>query len=215
MAGTTIGTKLINAQFHNRDWESVFGSWGAAPSPTEQTKCENTERAIRKATGASTKLNSKNVEIFAQGSYADRTNVRQDSDVDICALCTDTFFPDYRMSQGLSDSFFGFGDSQYRYADFKNDVEAALRSYFGTGSVTRGTKAFDIHENTYRLDADVVPCFEHRRFIGTPQSNSYISGTQFLPIMAEASSTGPVKTIKMALTRTTPPNAASKPSSAF
>jgi predicted nucleotidyltransferase len=172
---------VINAQPVNRDWESVFSTWGAPPSATEQTKCENAERAIRKAIDAYAKLASKNIEIFAQGSYADRTNIRQDSDVDICILCKNPFFPDYTMSQGLSNAVLGFSDADYRYADFKNDVEAALRSYFGAGSITRGTKAFDVHENTYRLDADVVPCFEHRRYLGTPQSNSYLSGTEFVP----------------------------------
>ena len=115
---------VIKAQPLNRDWESVLGSWGAAPSATEQTKCENAERAIRKAIDASGKLSSKNIEVFAQGSYANRTNVREDSDVDICILCKNTFFPNYAMSEGLNDAVFGFSAAQYRYADFKNDVEA-------------------------------------------------------------------------------------------
>ncbi|MHB8482010.1 MAG: nucleotidyltransferase domain-containing protein [Nitrospiria bacterium] len=167
----------------SNDWEATFSSWGAAPSNTEQTKCENAERAIRKAVDASTNLSSRNIEVFAQGSYANRTNVRQDSDVDICVLYTDEFFPDYSMSQGLSGPVLGFSDGTYLYPEFKNDVEAALVSYFGRGSVTRGKKAFDIHANTYRIDADVVPCFEHRRFMGTPQSNWYISppGTELHP----------------------------------
>jgi predicted nucleotidyltransferase len=172
---------VIKAQLLNRDWESIFSTWGAAPSATEQTKSENAERAIRKAIAVSAKLSSKDIEVFAQGSYANRTNVRQDSDVDICILCKNTFFPNYAMSQGLNNAVFGFSDAQYHYADFKNDVETALKSYFGTGSITRGNKAFDVHENTYRLDADVVPCFEHLRFMGTPQNNWFISGTQFLP----------------------------------
>jgi tRNA nucleotidyltransferase (CCA-adding enzyme) len=110
---------VITAQFVNRNWESVFSTWGAAPSTTEQTKCENAERAIRKAIDASAKLSSKDIEVFAQGSYANRTNVRQDSDVDICILCKNTFFSDYSMSQGLSDAVFGFSDAQYHYPDFK------------------------------------------------------------------------------------------------
>lgn len=184
MGGSIIGEELnMNGPqlLNRRDWESVFSTWGSAPSTSEQTKCENAERAIRKAISASPKLSSKDIEVFAQGSYANRTNVRQDSDVDICILCKNSFFPDYTMSQGLSDAVFGFSDAIYGYADFKNDVEAALRSYFGAGSITRGTKAFDVHENTYRLDADVVPCFEHRRFMGTPQTNWCLTGTAFLP----------------------------------
>jgi hypothetical protein len=165
----------------SRDWDATFASWGAPPSNTEQTKCENAERAIRKAIDASSRLISKSIEVFAQGSYANRTNVRQDSDVDICVLYTGAFFSDYSMSEGLNQDVLGFIDSAYPYAQFKNDLEAALISYFGSGSVTRGKKAFDVHANTYRIDADVVPCFEHRRFLGTPQSNHYLSGSELHP----------------------------------
>jgi len=66
----------------NRNWEDVFCTWGGTPSQTEREKCENAERAVRKAIDASKKLSTKTIEVFAQGSYANRTNVRQDSDVD-------------------------------------------------------------------------------------------------------------------------------------
>lgn len=162
----------------SRNWEAIFSSWGAAPSNSEKTKCENAERAIRKAIDDSVQLGSKSIEVFAQGSYANRTNVRQDSDVDICVLYDDAFFSDYSMSKGLNGSILGFSDGTYSYFDFKRDVESALVSYFGRDSVTRGNKAFDIHANTYRIDADVVPCFEHRRYMGSSQSHWYISGTE-------------------------------------
>src|SRR5712691_5358765 len=165
----------------NRDWESMFSGWGEAPGITEQTKCDNAERAVRKAISASAKLSSKSIEVFAQGSYANRTNVCRDSDVDICVLHTDAFFPDYSMGEGLSDSALGFSDGTYPYAEFRNDVESALISYFGEDSVTRGNKAFDVHANTSRIDADVVACFEHRRFHGTPEDNWHDSGTQLHP----------------------------------
>jgi predicted nucleotidyltransferase len=145
----------------SRNWEATFASWGAPPSNTEQTKCENAERAIGKAINASAKLSVKSIDVFTQGSYANRTNVRQDSDVDICVLYTGAFFPDYSMSEGLSDSVLGYSNARaYPYAEFKNDVEAALVSCFGSGSVKRGKKAFDVHANAYRIDADVVACFE-------------------------------------------------------
>ncbi len=165
----------------SRDWESTFSSWGAAPGTTEQTKCDNAERAVRKAIAAGTKLSSKSIEVFTQGSYANRTNVRQDSDVDICVLYTGAFFADYSMSEGLNDSVLGYTDGTYPYAEFKNDVQAALISYFGKESVTRGKKAFDVHANTYRIDADVVPCFEHRRFHGNAENSWHDSGTELHP----------------------------------
>src|SRR5579871_5163105 len=159
----------------SRDWESTFATWGAPPSDTEQAKCDNAERAIRKAINASAELSSRPVEVFTQGSYANRTNVRQDSDVDICVLYTGAFFSDYSMSEGLNRDVLGYVAGTYSYNDFKNDVAAALVSYFGQAGVTRGKKAFDVHANTYRIDADVVPCFEHRRFTGNVQNHSFLS----------------------------------------
>jgi len=69
------------------------------------------------------------------------------------------------------------------FADFKNLVQQALESYFGKNSVTRGNKAFDVHANTYRIDADVLPTFEHRRYTGKfdpDGSHHYLSGVAFI-----------------------------------
>jgi hypothetical protein len=125
-----LSKSMITVPSLNRNWEDVFCTWGGAPSATEREKCENAERAVRKAIDASKKLSGKTIEVFAQGSYANRTNVRQDSDVDICVLCKDAFFPDYSLSQGLSGAALGFGDGQYPYADFKNDVSCRPQIVF-------------------------------------------------------------------------------------
>jgi len=86
------------------------------------------------------------------------------------------------MSGGLTDQDVGLNNHPYTYAEFKNDVERALRSHFGSASVVRGVKAFDIHENSYRLDADVVACFEYRRYHRKSDGGfHYHSGTKFLP----------------------------------
>lgn len=159
-----------------RDWESTFRSWGQAPSQTERDKCENAERAIRKAIAASSTLANRSITVFAQGSYANRTNVRQDSDVDICVMCRDVFFFD--LPQGVQREHYGISPATYDYSQFKNEVGDALVSYFGGSSVTRGNKAFDVHANTYRVDADVVPAFEYRRYTS---ATSYHEGTKFLP----------------------------------
>ncbi len=175
---TTNAITMKRGAMPNREWEATFRSWGAAPGTTETTKCDNAERAVRKAIAADPKLNAKSLTVFTQGSYANRTNVRQDSDVDICVMYTGAWFTDYSMSDGVGDAALGYVTGGYSYSEFKNDVEAALKSYFGKDSVTRGRKAFDVHANTYRIDADVVPAFEHRRFHGTPQSHWYDSGTE-------------------------------------
>lgn len=162
--------------------EDSFISWSKGPADTEATKCENAETAIRKAIAADETLARLDISVFAQGSYKARTNVRQDSDVDICVRYNGSFFPEY--PNGMSKEDFGNVDGTMRFADFKNMVEKALQSYFGQSGVTRGNKAFDVHANTYRIDADVVPTFEHRRYTGKKNSDGawlYHSGVAFNP----------------------------------
>jgi hypothetical protein len=68
--------------------------------------------------------------------------------------------------------------ADYPYAAFKNDLQTALISHFGSSAVIRGNKAFDIHENTYRVSADVVASLEYRRY---ETEGSYLEGISFQP----------------------------------
>lgn len=159
-----------------RDWEDTFSSWANPPGKTEQDRCENAEKAIRNAIAASDKLNRRNIKVFAHGSYHNNTNVREDSDVDVGILCYDTFF--MNLPEGYTRENFGIEPATYGYEQFKNEVGEALIAYFGKSSVHRGNKAFDIHENSYRVDADVAPFFEHRRYSA---DGSYLSGIELQP----------------------------------
>lgn len=147
-----------------RDWESIFRSWSKPSSDTEEEKSSNTERMIRAAIAGSPELSKRNIEVFTQGSYKNNTNVRQDSDVDICIRYNDVFFYDLPEDGTVTKASVGFSDGSYDYSRFKNEIEAALVGKFGRSMVTRGKKAFDVHATTYRVDADVVPTFEHRRY---------------------------------------------------
>jgi hypothetical protein len=159
-------------------WEDTFISWAKGPGTTEQTKCDHAESAVRKAIMAHEALSAVDVTIFAQGSYRNRTNVRQDSDVDICVRLNSTFFAEY--PPGATQEDFGNEDSSIGFADYKNAVQEALEDYFGQKAVRRGDKAFNIHENTYRIDADAVPTFEHRRYcLNDDGTHYYLSGIEF------------------------------------
>jgi hypothetical protein len=163
-------------------WEDTFVSWAKPPGETEQTKCDNAVRGIRKAIDASSTLAARDIRVFPQGSFNNRTNVRLESDVDVCILCREVCFVDYSMSDGLSDAAVGLRDHPYTYGEFRNDVGEALQAYFGSKAVTRGNKAFDVHENSYRVDADAVACFEHRRYHrDSNRGVYYYSGTEFRP----------------------------------
>jgi len=118
-----------------------------------------------------------NASVFPQGSYRNRTNVRHDSDVDVCVLTNEMCF--YDLPSGKYPADYGIIiPGPYPYPTFKNDVGAALSDYIGSNSVSRGNKAFDVHENTSRIDADVIPCFVYRWY---PESGGCIFGTAFVP----------------------------------
>lgn len=143
--------------------EEQFNSWAEGPKATETEKCENAENVIQKAIADDPNLKDLEIEVFSQGSFRSRTNVRQESDVDICVCYTNAFYYDY--VPGRDGTYFGHNKSELKYADFKNMVGTALLNRFGNDGFTRGTKAFQVYENTYRIVTDVVPTFSYRKYI--------------------------------------------------
>lgn len=145
------------------DWETVFDSWSSPPSDHKDTKCENAVRAIRKAIDASDTLSKHKITVLGQGSYRNGTNARLQSDVDVCIRLNESCFFD--LPSGVTAADVGISvPATYTFSQFKNDVEKALREYFGSAAVTRGNKAFDVHVNTYRIDADAVAAFQYYRY---------------------------------------------------
>lgn len=163
-------------------WEDTFRTWANPPSESERERCANAEKIICDALNNDPELASKNILVFAQGSYKANTHVRLDSDVDICIMLKDTIYT--QLPDGHTQEMYGLSDSSFTYGQFKNMVENVLVNYFGRSQVARGNKAFDIHANSYRVDADVVPTFEHRRYTGsrgTDGNHHYHRGVELRP----------------------------------
>lgn len=160
-----------------KDWEPIFTNWTKPPSDTEESRCENALKMVKHAIKDDVTLSKMNIDLFVQGSYANNTNVKLESDVDITVRNLDYLFCEY--PEGKTDKDFNINDSDYSFATFRDNVETALVNYFGRKEIKRGNKAFDIKSNSYRVDADVVACFEHRRYTGT--NKNYLSGTEFRP----------------------------------
>lgn len=155
-------------------WEDTFRSWGAPPGKTEREKMENAEAAIRKAIKANVELSEMDISVIPQGSYRSRTNVRQESDVDICVCLNSTFFP--RYPEGRSREYYGNLPGTVDFNDFKFLIHFALGEYFGYENINPGSKAFDVHSNSYRVDADVLPAFAYRYYFGD-DADDYIQPT--------------------------------------
>lgn len=162
--------------------ESMLDNYAQPLSTTEDQKCKNAIRMVIDAikpfgfreTRSSvepmysdtyayfqelqSEYGTRKIKVFLQGSYANNTNVRTQSDVDIAVVEEDTFQTIYRT--GVSDSNYGFTTAASRPKTFKDEVEDALKNKFGN-DVERQNKSIKINGNTYRKDADGVPC---RRF---------------------------------------------------
>lgn len=87
-------------------------------SETEETKLERAIEAVKRALGNSNIILSDKYEIFGQGSYANNTNVRNNSDVDINVCYTAAYY--YELPKGKTKEDYGLtGNVPYSYSVFK------------------------------------------------------------------------------------------------
>ena len=142
--------------------EDQLNNWRKPPSNTEEQRLETTERRIREAIQKSDELKEYDVEVFGQGSYANDTIVKLESDVDINVCSTAYFFTEYG-ADSLSDKTFGYEAGNHSYSDFKEKVRKALVAEVGSTNVKEKNKCFSVVENSNRVKADVEPAFELRR----------------------------------------------------
>ncbi len=145
--------------------EEQFGHYAAPSSTTEQDKQARAERMVRKALAASSALDKVEFMLVPKGSYPNRTNVRVDSDVDIAVVQRRFFVSERDGERSGLHAQFGYG-SRFRYADadFRYEVERALRARFGQDCDCTGKTAITVRESSARVSADVVPSFHFRRY---------------------------------------------------
>ncbi len=143
--------------------EEQINNWAEPISETEAEKCSNAIRII----GETIKEKFGNsVKIIHQGSHKNRTNIRADSDVDIAVIYLDAYFSDIQHLDSVkqTDYWNKLIPSDYNFAQFKNDVHQVLVDKFGLFDATRKNKCVRVNGNSYRVNADVVPAFESKRF---------------------------------------------------
>lgn len=159
-------------------WEERFRGWIGGPGDTETQRCENAENMIRKAIASDADLRSMQLDVFAQGSYRNLTNIPQESDVDV-AVCLQNEQFYYEIPDGTNPEDFGVTPNDRQFEPYRSSVHRALEGYFGSENITAGKKAIRIHSNTYRVDADVVPSWEFREYYDKNNPGSVRKGLQF------------------------------------
>ncbi len=112
-------------------------------------------------------ITSGSVKVYLQGSYANDTNIRGDSDVDVVVELTDAFHsnkhqltqPELRLHEQT------YSPASYGWNDLRSDVIKALNLYYGEAFVDKtGNKSIKVLPNSGRLRADVVPVVSYRKY---------------------------------------------------
>lgn len=142
------------------------------PIPEEQLKAwanqgatvgsANTYASIRKALNSHSWPEEMNYEVYLQGSYANSTNIRSESDVDVVIELTSVFWSNL---QEIEKQSLGLTPGRYSLDDFRREVIQAIQSYYRRGLVdTSGGKAVKVLAESGRLNADVLPCATYKRY---------------------------------------------------
>ena len=177
-------------------------------SPISQTEDEKCKHAIKMVRDAMKKLNytddgneihtfaentyaytldmrqlysDKKIKLLVQGSYANKTNIPSESDVDVAVILESTFTTKYR--NGILNEDYRFVKGTFSAAELKDEVEKALKQHFGYQCVERHDKSIKVYGNTYRVDADVVPAYRYRDYSNDWDNNpeNYVGGIEIRP----------------------------------
>jgi predicted GH43/DUF377 family glycosyl hydrolase len=128
---------------------------------------------IRDAINAHPAFETLSRKVYAKGSYANNTNVRSDSDVDIAVECRNVFYYDETIpSLGTSITPY---TGEWTPQKLRTELISALTAKFGSDVDTSGSTAIQVHSSSARVEADVVPCFEYRNYYS---ATSWIEGAR-------------------------------------
>lgn len=154
--------------------EEELKKFTAPLTQTEEDRAGNTEKMVRSAIEACDDLKGYTIEVFPQGSYANNTNVRQNSDVDICVMLKSVFYGEY--PDGLSREDYGFSSSSFTFDEYRRLVRKALTDKFKEDYIIDGNKSIKIDENSYHVKADVVPAFQLRDYKNSGNPAVFVEG---------------------------------------
>lgn len=156
--------------------EDTLTTFTFPPSDSEESKLSNSERMVREAINDDPVLSKMSIKVFGQGSYANDTNVRRDSDIDINVRLNDVYYYDIPSGKNVSD-YDSNPASDYTFSTFKQAIENALVNKFGRSCVKREDKCIFVEGNSYRVDTDVVPTFKYRSY---SEYGGYAEGVKFI-----------------------------------
>jgi hypothetical protein len=161
--------------------EAKLETWS---HPGAQATAKATHEAIRSIlTPAALNLSQDAFNIYLQGSYANHTNVRGDSDVDIVAELFRSFQYDITILSPSQQQLFHdtFPNAAYLLTDFRSAILSCLRRALGANMVTEGGKCLKVASGNGRLAADILVCQTYRTYTSfrAPTTPPAVEGVTF------------------------------------
>lgn len=160
-------------------------TWASAPG---HTKAQYTYQQIQKALAASNVSQVKGCEIYLQGSYANSTNIRIDSDIDVVVQLNTTFaYGLERLTEPQKTIFHKVypNTATYRWSDLRRDVINTLVSFFGAHKIdTSGNKSIKLIGDVNLSNVDIIPCLQYRNYnsFDINNQNDFVEGMRFWTI---------------------------------
>ncbi len=143
--------------------EDQLAGWTGPSSDSEKDKQDRSERMIRQAIDSHEPFNNCSLKVYAKGSYANNTNVRSDSDVDIAVECTEVLY--WKESEKGVHTPGNSYEGIWTPAKLRAELLSAMSAKFSAQVDSTGSTAIQVNSSSARVDADVVPCFSFRYYM--------------------------------------------------
>ena len=128
----------------------------------------------------STDLGGLSYEVYAQGSYANKTNIVGDSDVDLVIALKSAFYADKEelSAAEIEEYERHYQRSEVTWQRFREAVLKLLSSWY---FVREKSKCVNVRSNLIRLPADVLIALDHRHYRSFSSffEQDYVDGVQF------------------------------------
>src|SRR6266849_5869253 len=144
--------------------ESQLNTWSSQGSITQS---KSTYGSVKSALENPKALYAdRSFEVFLQGSYGNDTNVFAESDVDTVIRLDSIMRSDLSgLPPEQQEAYHeAYDKATYTFHEFKSGVATRLSNALGAAEVTPGDRAFHIKPNGGRRSADVVACYQYRRY---------------------------------------------------
>jgi hypothetical protein len=147
------------------DRRAMLQRWIAPPTDAEAGRLQRAERMVRGAVSRHASFTGVDYTVEAKGSFANNTNVRYDSDVDIKVQVNEPYYHDYHpklnfLSWRLKTKSSGLWTPDY----LREQVGLALQAAFGNINKSHNVAFYVPEVAGSRPSTDVVPCFAYHQY---------------------------------------------------